>query len=236
MKKLSLAVLAVVCAFIACGPPKKGEFNPNVAKSSATANLVAAVTLVNNTDLTTTDGGDVGLDDGKGLLAADAFATAAFASHGVITPVEAEARRVKQLIGAFAEGECVCVEADHSCTFSNCERNALTYSGTLSWSGGVVNADLTYVYRYSNSVTVTMTYLANLTITDNSINGTIETTGNSTAIVSNVEAPGPYNFWSKLTFTDISYSGTEINSGSVRVEAKATIALQEYNADETINY
>ena len=221
MKKLTGVILTtLLLAASACGK-KEGKFNEASAKQASTQNLNASLTLKDSTDAN------------AGKTAAGQFYSAAFASSTSVTPTAFRLPSLKQ--GAYAAG-CEC--SGTSCTFQDCadDNGSLSTTGTLSWTGGHVVANLTATYNDSSTASFVVTIDVDLTITDTSINGHANSTGEY-KLTGFAGAAGGYKWVANLEYSNVTYANGSPTGGSVSFDGEYTVGnAQTYASSGTINY
>lgn len=220
MKKVSGIVAAtLLLAASACGK-REGKFNEQSAKQASTQNLNASVTLKDSTDAN------------AGKTAAGQFYSAAFSSSTSVTPVAFHLPSFKQ--GAYAAG-CEC--SGTSCTFQDCadDNGSLSTTGTLSWAGGHVVANLTATYNDSSTASFVVTIDVDLTITDTSINGHANSVGEY-KLSGFAGAAGGYKWNANLTYANVTYANGSPTGGTVTFDGDYSISGQAYSSSGSITY
>lgn len=216
------AVLAAACGgddSSGGGPQAQpGKVNEQTARQSAQTTISASLSAVNGND---------------GHSAAAQFQSAASQSQGIITPAPAAGTgSTTPSGGPLAAGTCDCTGT--SCTFQDCSDDPnVTMNGTLSWTGGTVKCDLTYVLEGSTPLTLHTS--CDLTVGATSIDGTLGSSG-TVDLGQQGGGYGNYSWTSATTFENVTYSGGgQPTGGSIHVEGTYSIAGQTYagNADVT---
>lgn len=222
MKKLSAVVITALLAASACGK-KEGKFNETSARQASTQNLSTSLTLKDST----------AADTNAGKNAAGQFYSAAFASSTSVTPTAFRLPSFKQ--GAFAAG-CEC--SGTSCTFQDCadDDGSLSTTGTLSWGGGHVVANLTATYNDSSTASFVVTIDVDLTITDTSVNGHANSVGEY-KLTGFAGAAGSYKWVANLTYANVTYANGSPTGGSVSFDGEYTLGnTQTYASSGTVNF
>lgn len=117
-----------------------------------------------------------------------------------------------------------------SCTFSGCTDGTWSLEGSFSWGGGNLDADYTVSGAVSGT-TYSLSFLADLTYTETSIDGTLSTDGEST-----VDANGQsyVSSWeTSLVYDAVSWpaGGGCPTSGSISGSASVDVNGQGYSGD-----
>lgn len=230
MKK-AIIVLCAATALFGCGK-KEGKFNEAQAKEVASSNIDTTVTLNSSTS------------DTAGESAAAQFqATSQSAGASIITPV-AMLPALLGKSGAFAAGTREC--SNKKCTFqdysNSSESGALTINGAIDWSGGNIKTGPDLTYKLSTGgLEWSTTLRINLTVTETSINGTIDSSGKGT-VEGTAGLPGiggagaGWEYASKIEYKAVTLAGGKPTGGSVVVTADYTVGGQAYTGNGTINY
>lgn len=233
MKKLmALAMVMTAAALVGCGDDSgegtggggtntpNGDVSPQVAQSNVTTSVTASRTAI---------GGD-------GVSAAYQLSSLGTSALGLVTPagtqqpqsVNGQARQ------ALQTGVCECDAT--SCTFEDCgddaNPNNFTINGTISWADGNVVADLRYAGSDVSGSTYDFGVVMNVTVTETSIDGSVESDGSVSAQGANVS-------WdSSIQMNDVQFNTSGCpTSGSIDVDASVSYAsAQSYSGQETITF
>lgn len=228
MKK-AILVLCAVTALFGCGK-KEGKFNEVQAKQVASSNIDTTVSLNTSTS------------DTAGETAAQQFqATSLSAGASIITPV-AMLPALLGKAGAFAAGTREC--ANQKCTFqdysNSTESGALTINGVIDWSGGRIKTGPALTYKVKTAgLDWSTTLNIDLTVTETSINGIIDSSGKGTvegtAGLGGIAGAG-WDYASKIEYKAVTLAAGKPAGGSVVVTADYTVGGQAYTGGGTINY
>ncbi len=174
------------------------------------------------------------MDQNDGENAAYAMLTMGLDAQTLLVPEEpgqaAKLRPavIRRALDGSGDGEltgtCECDEETLSCTFEDCGDAAgtLTMNGRISWNDGKLACDLTMSGSNDDmgtSMTYEVTLKSNLTVTETSINGSIDTTlstdmtAEGTDVSVDVSSSVTYN---KVTWDAVTYEPT---GGSIDVSA-----------------
>lgn len=197
-----------------------GKVNEATAKQSAQTAIAASLSAVN---------------DNNGQSAAGQFQSAASQSQGIITPAPAAGTGSTQPSGGpLAAGTCDCTGT--SCTFQDCADDPnVTMNGTMSWGGGKVQCDLTYVIK-GTSTPLTLHTTCNLTVGATSIDGTLGSSG-TVDLGQQGGGYGNYSWTSAMTFKSVTYAaGGQPSGGSLHVEGTYSIAGQTYAGNADVSF
>jgi len=231
MKKLmALGMVMAAAALAGCGDDTggtggggtntpNGDVSPQVAQSNVTTSVTASRTAI---------GGD-------GVSAAYQLSSLGTSALGLVGPAgsqpQSENGQAKQ---ALQTGVCECDAT--SCTFEDCgddaNPNNFTINGTISWANGNVVADLRYAGSDVSGSTYDFGVVMNVTVTETSIDGSVESDGSVTAQGANVS-------WdSSIQMNDVQFNSSGCpTSGSIDVDASVSYAsAQSYSGQDTITF
>ncbi len=204
-----LAALVFATACGGGGGGKKADVNQQAAKTAAQQTISAATTAV---------------EQNNGEAAAFQFLGAAQAGQGIITPPQ----------GGTAQGTCSCDETAMSCNFTDCAQGANSLSGTISWGGGNVVCDLTFVVT-SPVAPLNMSTTCDLNVTDTSMSGSLSSSG-SLMLPEGAGASGNVSWSVDAVYNDVTISGGSPTGGSVTVDAEYEAAGEKFSGNGTVNF
>jgi len=218
-KKGLISVLALGVA--ACGESgNSGTVNQQQATTATTQSISAL---------------EQAISTNNGEASAQSLLGASLSNSTLVQPAAAALQNGTGVISsAQTTGTCDCNET--SCTFTNCSYgysgSSWTMNGTMSWTATTILCDMTYAGDFQGQ-SYTMDLDCNITMTDTSIDGTL----NSTGSYDNTQF-GISGSWS----TDSTYNNVTFNnsscptSGSIDIDASQTAAGQSYSYSGTVTF